>query len=980
MKAGNVTAARWLTGIALGVICLTAGSPVVAETPDAACMADSLYLISPDEIDLQLQTDGRSGLTLSWPDLDLAQSTCFVLDVTDDAGFDAEVTGGYGGLVDRYFQFTTESEGTVGAAQADRLIYGWSSDGPSYFGSAAGTLNLANNGGLWRYNQAAGTWGQLNQGFPMTWPQTNCVAFAESENGAMLASISTGSNVGTSPKGLWLFSGGSWSRLAEDLFDEYNLVTEVAFAPGSGSVFAVGTSANGLYLTTDSGATFTQWTTEFDPTFDPQPTVVKVQALNWTDNRLMVFIPNFGLFISEDGGTNFSRSEFEVFKDLDRLRTARSDGGLFGGEALRMRGTLEMDMTGTDALVDYTRELTLPIVLEIHTAPRTLGDPVQDFAIQLMTLDGRIEKDSDFETFFISAGDSAGLPSPGNLTVTLQPDGKYRVEGYLDIDFEIEMEGALGGPFSGYSGTTAGTTRFVLGDESLGEICLVADNGSGTIDLPPQCAEGFLGHLQLSTGLPAGSTLEIDAHLGGYQEAMVLPLANQIVEHPTNSDHLLAALSFHGVWESDDGGYTWHDLYGNLNVVDDEVTGRWVRDGVSVAIDSADEQVIVVALRQEGIYRTIDGGLTWQEVSGTNDRGTVQPPNLGSLTSMEVRADETQSGRFYVQEDKWSLLMSDDFGANWDHFADLPVLNKSQVLEMAADGSGDLIYGSYGGGIYIPGSPLALSDTYNSDTTPYLRDSLDLGLSISFSEGPVTAQDSLYLRCQTYQGWAVWRTSGVDPADLTLIGLFDRVNPEACIEGYCGDDSYDLKPQCFISKRAACFDFSTPDTIRFFDDEVYNGFDYYYGISSFDYGSTALTTPTNSSQTMLFSPRYPDDPNSPFAGDGNLEGFRVNMVAAPAITDQEIYVFPNPLRLGEGIRDFEGKKVVFTNLPAESRIQIFTTAGDLVIDLGPDLQEGGNIPWNTRNSEGEELAAGVFLYKVTMVEREEFWGKVVIIR
>ena len=50
------------------------------------------------------------------------------------------------------------------------------------------------------------------------------------------------------------------------------------------------------------------------------------------------------------------------------------------------------------------RELTLPVIFEFHAAPRNLGDPVQDFALEMMLFDGRIEKDSDFETFFISAG------------------------------------------------------------------------------------------------------------------------------------------------------------------------------------------------------------------------------------------------------------------------------------------------------------------------------------------------------------------------------------------------------------------------------------------------------------------------------------------------------------------------------------------------------------------------------------------------
>ncbi|TFH04962.1 MAG: aminotransferase class III-fold pyridoxal phosphate-dependent enzyme [Spirochaetales bacterium] len=314
----------------------------------------------------------------------------------------------------------------------------------------------------------------------------------------------------------------------------------------------------------------------------------------------------------------------------------------------------------------------------------------------------------------------------------------------------------------------------------------------------------------------------------------------------------------------------------------------------------------------------------------------------------------------------------------------LRALTRETGTLLAIDETHSLV-GTWGGGTYIPDSPLPLSSTYNSSTDLALRTTLDLGLDISFSAGVVSPSDSLYLRCQTFQGWAVWRTSGADPENMVMIGLYDRVNPESCIEGFCGDASYELKPQCFTSKRAACFDYSTPDTVRFFDDEVYNGFDYYYAVTSFDYGSTALTTPANSSQTMVFSPRWDGDTESPFSGGGNRTPFQVNMILAASVASDEtvdgsIYVFPNPLRLGEGIRGYEGEKVVFSNLPDNSRIQIFTPAGDKVIELEPELQVGPNIHWITRNSEGEELAAGVFLYKVTAPQREDFWGKLIIIR
>ena len=91
-------------------------------------------------------------------------------------------------------------------------------------------------------------------------------------------------------------------------------------------------------------------------------------------------------------------------------------------------------------------------------------------------------------------------------------------------------------------------------------------------------------------------------------------------------------------------------------------------------------------------------------------------------------------------------------------------------------------------------------------------------------------------------------------------------------------------------------------------------------------------------------------------------------------------VVPNPLRSGAGFPEGLGELVQFRNLPPESRVLVYTLDGDLVADLGPDLQEGHNMPWTTRNDNDDLLASGVYIWKVEMPEREDFYGKLVIIR
>ena len=760
--------------LALGL----AAAPAAAQTPDAACAADSLYLISPDQVDLRLQEGGRLGMVIRWPTLDINEATCYSLDGIDDLGFTPEVTGGFGDQVDRVLRFTTSDSGFVGADQPQRLWLNWRSVGAETYGTLAGVINLANNGGVLRWDASEGRWVQLNAGLPMHWRQTNVVALAESQ-GVMYAGITGGQVVETEPKGLYRHDGVAWARLAPEIFDSARRITRIAVDPANPDRVAVGTALTGLWVSGDGGATFTQWTSGLDPGFDPLPGSYPVKGLAWGGGRLFVAVDNLGMFVSTDAGASFARLDLWVPKDL-----------------------------------------------------------------------------------------AAADPEPE------------------------------------------------------------------------------------------------------------LPKVNQILIDPASPDRVLVALQFHGVYESDDGGVNWHDLYGDLVVPGDPSGIEWSSySALAVAVDPGDPDVILMGVQRLGLYRTTDGGATWERQVG----GALQPTNTGQLTRFAIVAMPGDPGHFVVHEDRWAILESFDGGATWSRFAVEPTLKTGLNLRPSASGAGDLLLGTWGGGIYEPGTPLRMAKTYSAGTSTALR-SLELGLEISFGEGPVARDDEFELVCQTFQGWAVWRAPGADREDMELIGLYDRVNPETCIEGYCGDLNFEPIPQCFAAKRAACFAGVGTDTVQFFDAEVYNGFNYYYAVSSFDYGNTALTTPQNNNRTMLFSPRWAGDETSPFAGDGNRTFVQVNFAAEPAAKGEEIYVYPNPLRLGEGISTPDDPTVVWTNLPPGSRIRVFTTAGDDVADLGPDNQSGGQIRWLTRNRDREPVAPGVYLYKVTMPEREEYWGRLVIIR
>jgi hypothetical protein len=104
------------------------------------------------------------------------------------------------------------------------------------------------------------------------------------------------------------------------------------------------------------------------------------------------------------------------------------------------------------------------------------------------------------------------MPSPGHTTLTQLPGGNWNVDSFFDITYRIDFVGRPGGALSGMSGSTTATIRMGTGEPAIPP-CTVVDNGTGTIDLPPQGC-GYVSPDSLHRiidGLPPGSTIQVAA-------------------------------------------------------------------------------------------------------------------------------------------------------------------------------------------------------------------------------------------------------------------------------------------------------------------------------------------------------------------------------------------------------------------------------------------------------------------------------------
>jgi len=455
-----------------------------------------------------------------------------------------------------------------------------------------------------------------------------------------------------------------------------------------------------------------------------------------------------------------------------------------------------------------------------------------------------------------------------------------------------------------------------------------------------------------------------------------VPRVNDLVEDPADpAQHWYASLNNHWIFETTDGGQTWTPLYGFEL---DDIPNSWQRSVLTTLPDADGQGRLVMGTSNFGLWFSDDDGATWELAASPfgdprEEDAPIQPPIRAFI--------KDPTGTLVALADGHGLVVSDDGGATWADGPPSLQLANSQALFLAEAEDGSLLLPTYGGGIYRPGLEIPISGTILPSISDPAYLGLQLGLSLIFSEGTVETDESFALNAQDFQGWIVWRAESDNPDDMVMIGRYDKNNPESCIQGFCGDDNFIQLPNCFSERRASCFDFSVPGQIMFFDGDVYNGFTYYYAVTTYDYGDVSMVVnPVSLATPLIYPPRYPGDPEGVDEGNGNRQVLQVNEVAQPDVDGEQIYVYPNPLRRAAGIVGAEGEQVVWTNLPDGSRIQVFTLAGDKVADLDPEGQIEGNMYWITRNDDGQLLASGVYIWKCIMPARGDYWGKLVIIR
>ncbi len=134
--------------------------------------------------------------------------------------------------------------------------------------------------------------------------------------------------------------------------------------------------------------------------------------------------------------------------------------------------------------------------------------------------------------------------------------------------------------------------------------------------------------------------------------------------------------------------------------------------------------------------------------------------------------------------------------------------------------------------------------------------------------------------------------------------------------------------------------------------------------------------------TLIIAPCFGPPPDSCFNLNNKMTSVMddpIEPTPGPTSDLERVAVVPNPYRANEAWDSATGHEVHFINLPPRARILIYTVAGDLVAELGHNDPVRDFERWNLKNQHGDDVASGIYMYRVES-DQLSFQHRFVVIR
>ncbi len=148
---------------------------------------------------------------------------------------------------------------------------------------------------------------------------------------------------------------------------------------------------------------------------------------------------------------------------------------------------------------------------------------------------------------------------------------------------------------------------------------------------------------------------------------------------PVNPDRLYASQSsgWFGqlIQRSDDGGQTWEPVGNEFAYASDPGTHQWF-DGTQkpwkftrvwyLQPSPVDPEMVYAGVEDAALFRSNNGGKTWQELPGLRDaKGVLWQPGAGGMCLHTILLDPSNPKRIFVAISAAGAFRTDDGGQNW---------------------------------------------------------------------------------------------------------------------------------------------------------------------------------------------------------------------------------------------------------------------------------------------------------------------------
>lgn len=278
---------------------------------------------------------------------------------------------------------------------------------------------------------------------------------------------------------------------------------------------------------------------------------------------------------------------------------------------------------------------------------------------------------------------------------------------------------------------------------------------------------------------------------------------------------------------------------------------------------------------------------------------------------------------------------------------------------------------------------------------------VDFGIEFRMGNGNVASGRRFIFGAEDFEGFHIWRGIESDGSDLEIIGELSKEEASRGRKfgGSLQDSVYfyeviptlrnPLKPRWISTVGSIeCLGHSIdlrlgPDELFWYDCNAFNGFTYYYAVTTFDRGFNIQSSRQGLEKFDSCELPDPDVPGSSYLCADSMTVLALDLGAQDKL--ERIYAVPNPYRSGgsrlttTNYHNFPDELVRFVNVPSRAKLRVYTISGDLVWEIQRMDETTGNVEWGLVNRSGEEVGSGVYIYRVES-DIGSMYGRLVVIR